>query len=127
LSKGDLDGIMLLQKVLRESKFRKQQGVVLKIDFEKAYNKVNWNFMFDFCSQKGFSDDWLIWIKKVVTKGTLSVKINDNIGPYFASCKGVRQGDPLRLFSLTWQQTVWPKLFLWHNKMVRLLDWPVIW
>jgi hypothetical protein len=35
------DGVMLLQEVLGESKFRKQQGVVLKIDFEKAYDKVN--------------------------------------------------------------------------------------
>jgi hypothetical protein len=35
------DGVMLLQEVLRESKIRKQQGVVLKIDFEKAYDKVN--------------------------------------------------------------------------------------
>jgi hypothetical protein len=34
----------------------------------------------------------------VVTKGTLNVKIHDNIGPYFASCKGVRQGDPFAPF-----------------------------
>ncbi|KAK1570145.1 hypothetical protein QYE76_027234 [Lolium multiflorum] len=92
------DGVMLLQEVLRESKFRKQQGVVLKIDFEKAYDKVNWSFLFDCCQQKGFSNSWLDWIKKVVTNGTLSVKVNDNVGPYFASCKGVRQGDPFAPF-----------------------------
>jgi hypothetical protein len=38
----------------------------------------------------------------VVTKGTLSVKVNDNVGPYFASCKGVRQGDPFTPFFSTW-------------------------
>jgi hypothetical protein len=32
---------MLLQEILRETKVKKQQGVVLKIDFEKAYGKVN--------------------------------------------------------------------------------------
>jgi hypothetical protein len=97
------DGIMLLQDVLRESKFIKQQGVVLKIDFEKAYDKVNWNFLFDCCSHKCFSDNWLIWIKKSCYKRTLSVKINDIIGPYFASCKCVRQGDPFApfLFNMT--------------------------
>jgi hypothetical protein len=36
---------MLLQKVLGESKFRKQQGVVLNSDFEKARDKVNWIFL----------------------------------------------------------------------------------
>jgi hypothetical protein len=89
---------MLLQEVPRESKFRKKQGVVLKIDFEKAYDKVNWNFPFDSCAQKGFSASWMVRIKNVVSNGTLSVKVNDKVGPYFASYKGVRQGDPFAPF-----------------------------
>ena len=35
------------------------------------------------------------WIGKILHGGTVSVKINDEIGPYFQSSKGVRQGDPL--------------------------------
>jgi hypothetical protein len=92
------DGVMLLQEILRESKYKKTQGVVLKIDFEKAYDKVNWNFLLDCCRQKGFSDKWIIWIKEAISKGTLSVKINDVLGPYFGSFKGVRQGDPFAPF-----------------------------
>jgi hypothetical protein len=96
------------REVLRESKYRKQQGVVLKNDFEKAYDKVNWSFLFDCCSQKGFSDSWLVWIRKVVTNGTLSVKVNDNVGPYFA----VKVSDKETLLPLscsTWQPTVYPR------------------
>jgi hypothetical protein len=39
----------------------------------------------------------------VVNSGTLSVKVNDSMGSYFKSRKGVRQGDPLSplLFNLT--------------------------
>jgi hypothetical protein len=70
----------------------------LKIDFEKAYDKVNWNFLFDYCKRKGFSDNWMIWIRKVITKGTLSVKVNDKVCPYFTSYKGVRRGDPFAPF-----------------------------
>ena len=88
------DGVTLLHEVLRESKFRKQQGIVLKLDFEKAYDKVNWNFLFDCCRQRGFSERSMVWIKNAVTNGTLSVKLNDIEGPYFGSHKGVRQGDP---------------------------------
>jgi hypothetical protein len=38
----------------------------------------------------------------VVSSGTLSIKINENIGSYFKSKKGVRCGDPLSplLFNL---------------------------
>jgi hypothetical protein len=96
------DGVSFLQEILRETKFKKQHGVELKIDFEKAYDKVNWEFLFDCCRQKGFSERWLIWIKNAVTQGTLSVKVNDKVGPYFASYKGIRQGDPFApsLFNL---------------------------
>jgi hypothetical protein len=34
-------------------------------------------------------------VESVLLNGTVAVKVNDNIGPYFMSCKGVRQGDPL--------------------------------
>jgi hypothetical protein len=27
--------------------------------------------------------------------GTVAIKVNEGVGPYFQSCKGVRQGDPL--------------------------------
>jgi hypothetical protein len=52
--------------------------------------------------QRGFCKTWCKWIKKVVNSGTLSVKVNDNMGSYFKSRKGVRQGDPLSplLFNL---------------------------
>ena len=86
------DGISLLHEILREVKISKQQGVILKIDFEKAYDKVNWGFLLDCCRQLGFSDRWLTWTKEVVSGGTLSVKTNDVVGPYFGSFKGVRQG-----------------------------------
>ena len=70
--------------------------MVLKLDFEKAYDKVNWAFLFEVLKLYGFSDVWCSWIQTVVTGGTISVKLNDKLGPYFvSSIKGVRQGDPL--------------------------------
>jgi hypothetical protein len=86
--------VMLLQEILKETKYKKHQGVVLKFDFEKAYDKVNWCFLFDCCRQMGFSESWLIWNRKAINQGTLIVKVNDKSGPYFCSYKGVRQGDP---------------------------------
>jgi hypothetical protein len=72
---------------------------VPKIDFKKAYDKVNLEFLFDCYRQKGFSEDWLIWIKNAIAEGKLSVKVNEKVGPYFSSHKGVRQGDPFAPFS----------------------------
>src|SRR3954464_12055906 len=83
------DGVTLLHEILKESKSQKQQGVVLKIDFEKSYDKVNWDFLFYCCRQKGFSEDWLIWLKSVVTQGTLSVKVNGEVVLILAALKGL--------------------------------------
>jgi hypothetical protein len=112
------DGVALLQEVLREAKFRKQ-GVILKIDFEKAYDKVNWEFLFDYCRQK-------LWIKNVNANGTLSVKVNDKAGHILAVKKELDKEILLLLFFLTWQLTALLRWFLWHCKMILLCLWLII-
>jgi len=36
-----LEGVVVLHEVLHELRISKQRGVILKIDFEKAYDRVN--------------------------------------------------------------------------------------
>ena len=42
---------MCLHEILHETKRWKEIRVILKIDFEKAYDKVNWNLLFT-CMEK---------------------------------------------------------------------------
>ena len=51
---------------------------------------------------KGFSPLWCQWIARFVQGGSVGVKVNDDIGHYFQTLKGLRQGDPLSpiLFNL---------------------------
>jgi hypothetical protein len=42
----------------------------------------------------GVSQTWCSWIERVLYNGIVAVKINGDLGPYFQSYKGVRQGDP---------------------------------
>jgi hypothetical protein len=44
---------------------------------------------------KGFSAKWISWIKSFVKGGSVSVNINDDVGHFFQTRKGLRQGDPL--------------------------------
>jgi hypothetical protein len=90
-----MSGIMILHEMLHETKRKKQLGITLKLDFEKAYDKVNWNFLFECLAARGFCAKWCNRIKQVVSGGTVSVKLNNLIGPYIKSYKDVRQGDPL--------------------------------
>ena len=90
-----MDGVMSLHEILHDTKVRKKEGLVLKLDFEKAYDKINWKFLMDCLKQRGFGAKWCAWIWQVMTSGTLSVKVNNSLVSYFKSGKGVRQGDPL--------------------------------
>jgi hypothetical protein len=94
--------VMVLHKILHETKRKKEIGVILKLDFEKAYDKVCWGFLMKCLRMRGFDELWCSWVEKILHNGTISVKLNNCMGPYFQSFKGVTQRDPLSplLFNL---------------------------
>jgi hypothetical protein len=48
-----LEGVVVLHKTIHEL-HKKRDGVILKLDFEKAYDKVNWSFLQQTLIMKGF-------------------------------------------------------------------------
>ena len=54
-----LEGVVTLHETIHELKRKKQSGILLKLDFEKAYDKVNWDFLQQTLRMKGFSPQWL--------------------------------------------------------------------
>jgi hypothetical protein len=97
-----LRGVVVLHETIHELKRKKQNGLILKLDFEKAYGKVNWNCLQQVLRMRGFPRLWCQWIEKVVTKASVCVRVNDDLGHFFQTGKGLRQGDPLSpiLFNL---------------------------
>jgi hypothetical protein len=65
------------------------------MNIKKAYDKVSWNFLQQSLRMKGFCPKWCNWIESIVKGGNVGVKINDDIGHFFQTKKGLRQGDPL--------------------------------
>jgi hypothetical protein len=97
-----MEGVVMLHETIHEIHRKKMSGIVLKLDFEKTYDKVNWDFLYQTLRMKGFSTKWCYWISQFVSKGSVGVKVNDNMGRYFQTKKGLRQGDSLSplLFNL---------------------------
>jgi len=53
-----MEGAVILHETLHELHKKKQNGMVFKIDFEKAYDKVCWDFMQQVLRMKGFYPTW---------------------------------------------------------------------
>jgi hypothetical protein len=53
-----MEGVIVLHETIHELHRKKQNGVILKIDFEKAYDKINWSFVQQALRMKGFTQKW---------------------------------------------------------------------
>ncbi|XP_059066268.1 uncharacterized mitochondrial protein AtMg01250-like [Cryptomeria japonica] len=69
--------------------------MALKLDISKAYDKVNWNFLYVVLSKMGFRGRFLNVIKVAVENVHYSVIVNDTPWGFFKFGKGLRQGAPL--------------------------------
>lgn len=57
-----MDGILCLHEILHNTKARKKDGLILKLDFEKAYDKISWDFLAECLRQRSFNEKWCMWI-----------------------------------------------------------------
>lgn len=53
-----LEGVVTLHETLHELHRKNKDGLILKLDFEKAYDKIRWPFLQQVLRMKGFSDVW---------------------------------------------------------------------
>ena len=70
-------------------------AAILSLDQEKAFDRVDWSFLFKTLSKMGFGDSFIKWIRLLYTNPRCSIMVNGHISPFFSPSRGVRQGCPL--------------------------------
>jgi hypothetical protein len=53
-----VDGIMSLHEIMHHTHVKNHIGIIFKLDFEKAFDEVNWNFLLSCQRAMGFGDFW---------------------------------------------------------------------
>lgn len=69
-------------------------GALLFLDFEKAFDCLDWEFLHNTLSFLNFSNDFRTWIKILYSNVSSCVSNNGYIAEYFKLSRGVRQGRP---------------------------------
>ncbi|RVW70775.1 Elongation factor 1-gamma [Vitis vinifera] len=90
-----LDAALIANEAIDSMLKNKESGVLCKLDIEKAYDHLNWNFLLSVLQRMGFGERWTGWISWCISTATFSVLINGTPEGFFNSSRGLRQGDPL--------------------------------
>jgi hypothetical protein len=90
-----LESVVVAHELVHSIHKSKEPGVVIKLDYEKAYVRVNLDFLMEILESRGFGNKMLSWIRSIVLGGSVSVLANGEESSTFKTGKGLRQGDPL--------------------------------
>ncbi len=85
----------LIQDIFEMCENEQQPGIILGLDFMKAYDSLEWSFMLKVLEKFNFGDNFIRWIKILYTKTSMSIKNNGWLTAELFPERGVRQGCPV--------------------------------
>jgi len=97
-SRQILDDILVANEIVDEARKLQKELLLFKVDFEKAYDTVDWGYLDEVMNKMGFPSLWRKWIKECVGTAKASVLVNGSPTDEFPLARGLRQGDPLSPF-----------------------------
>nr|GEW21570.1 RNA-directed DNA polymerase, eukaryota, reverse transcriptase zinc-binding domain protein [Tanacetum cinerariifolium] len=91
-----LDGPFILNELVQWCKKKKKQAMIFKVDFEKAYDSVRWDFLDDILKKFRFGEKWCKWIQSCLRSSRGSVIVNGSPTKEFQFYKGLKHGEGRR-------------------------------
>lgn len=89
-----LDNIATAEELLFSMHKRRLPGHLLKVDFAKAFDLVDWDFFWDLLVARGFGGKWIGWIQTILFSSKANILVNGSPNGYIRYQRGLRQGDP---------------------------------
>ena len=99
--RGGVDGryigenITLIEDVLYEIENDNSDAVVLMLDMEKAFDRVEWGWLFNVLNHFNFGEGFISWLMTIYRHAQCSIVTNGHQSEYFCISRGIRQGDSL--------------------------------
>lgn len=95
--RGTMDNVVIAQEIAHHMHKKKGKSgyLMYKIDFEKAYDMVDWNFLKLTLTECGFPQKLIDFIMSCTTTTSLSLKWNSEILDSFSPTRGLKKSDPM--------------------------------
>lgn len=71
--------------------YGKREGVLCKLDMEKAYDNVNWRFVDYMFWRLSFGEKWKRWMKTCINTTSSAIVVNGGPSSFFKTPRGLRQ------------------------------------
>ena len=97
-----LNNIRLAKMILKYTELAHEDGAIVALDQEKAYNKIRHDYLWATLERFNVPQNFIQTVKALYTHAHTHVAINGKLSLPFKITRGVRQGDPLScaLFNL---------------------------
>nr|GEV74384.1 transposase, MuDR, MULE transposase domain protein [Tanacetum cinerariifolium] len=76
-----LNGTFILNELLSWCKYKKVNAMIFKVEFEKAFDSIRWDYLDDVLNSFGFGEKWQSWINSCLSSSMGSVLVNGKWDP----------------------------------------------
>ena len=89
------ENVRLIEDVLRYTENKDLPGLLLFLDFQKAFDSLDRTFLITVLEDFNFGPDFIKWVKTLYNGTSSCIVQNGNVSDFFTLERGVRQGCPL--------------------------------
>ena len=92
------ENVRIIDDIMVYTKLNKISGFLTLVDFEKAFDTIEWSFLFKTLQCFNFGEHFIKWIQLLYGNISSCVSNIGYLSNYFSLTRGIRQGCPLSAF-----------------------------